>query len=232
MTFFAEFAYPLALSFTCVILVILVITADIVATLVVALCVVMTDLFLSGLIFYWNLSLNPISLLQIILGIGCSVDFSAHIAYAYLVEDVTPLVKKNATKSEIRKMKAQMALSKMGSSVFHGGFSTFLALTVLAPSQTYIFIVFYRMWFGIILFGMANGFLLLPVILSFVGGTDTTVDHSVLETNTDIKETSESHKESRSYENVSSHNKSDAPFANDFQTPGNARTSSMGELSK
>ena len=71
-----------------------------------------------------------------------------------------------------------MALSKMGSSVFHGGFSTFVSLSVLAPSKTYIFVVFYKMWFSIILFGMANGFLLLPVVLSFVGSVETVMDHS------------------------------------------------------
>jgi len=60
----------------------------------------------------------------------------------------------------------------MGSSVFHGGFSTFLAIVTLAPSKTYIFLVFFRLWFGIILFGMSNGFMLLPVILSFIGQTD------------------------------------------------------------
>ena len=57
----------------------------------------------------------------------------------------------------------------MGSSVFHGGFSTFLAIVTLAPAKTYIFLVFFRLWFGIIIFGMANGFMLLPVILSFIG---------------------------------------------------------------
>ena len=79
----------MSLSFTCVIIVILIITSDITATLVVALCVMMTDLFVAGLIYYWRLALNPIVVLQIVLGIGCSVDFSAHIAYAYLVEDVS-----------------------------------------------------------------------------------------------------------------------------------------------
>ena len=69
----------------------------------------------------------------------------------------------------------------MGSSVFHGGFSTFLAIVTLAPSKTYIFVVFFRLWFGIIIFGMANGFMLLPVILSFIGQTDAVVDHSVIE---------------------------------------------------
>jgi len=72
---------------------------------------------------------------------------------------------------KIRRFKAHTALTKMGSSVFHGGFSTFLAISVLAPAKTYIFVVFYRLWFGIILFGMSNGFLFLPVILSLVGPT-------------------------------------------------------------
>jgi Niemann-Pick C1 protein len=60
----------------------------------------------------------------------------------------------------------------MGSSVFHGGFSTFLAIVSLSPSKTYIFMTFFRLWFGIIVFGMGNGFLLLPVILSYIGPTE------------------------------------------------------------
>ena len=177
ISFWSQFAIPILFSFTAVVIVILIITSDLTATLVVTLSVVLTNLFLSGMIHYWNLSMNPIVILQIILGIGCSVDFSAHIAFAFLVEDVSALLPPKASKSDIRKKKAELALGKMGSSVFHGGFSTFLALSVLAPANTYIFLVFYRMWFGIILFGLANGFLLLPVILSFVGTTETAMDH-------------------------------------------------------
>ena len=61
----------------------------------------------------------------------------------------------------------------MGSSVFHGGFSTFLAIILTAPSKTYVFVIFFRLWFCIILFGMSNGFMLLPVILTFIGPTYT-----------------------------------------------------------
>ena len=61
----------------------------------------------------------------------------------------------------------------MGSSVFHGGLSTFLAISVLSLSKSYIFVVFFRMWFGIIIFAMSNGFLLLPVVLSFIGPVQT-----------------------------------------------------------
>ena len=88
ITLYDEFAFPIIFSFAAVLLVILIITSDITATLVVATCVIITDLFVAGLIYYWHLALNPIVLLQVILGIGCSVDYSAHIAYAYLVEDI------------------------------------------------------------------------------------------------------------------------------------------------
>ena len=57
----------------------------------------------------------------------------------------------------------------MGSSVFHGGMSTFIAISVLGLSQTYTFQVFFKMWVGIVIFGMSNGFLLLPVVLSLIG---------------------------------------------------------------
>ena len=90
-----DFTGPMILSFVAVLVVILIITSDVTATLVVALCVILTDLYLAGLIFYWNLALNPIVLLQVILGIGCSVDYSAHIAYAYLVEDIPDELKKH-----------------------------------------------------------------------------------------------------------------------------------------
>ena len=60
VTFWEEFLYPMGLSFSAVMAVVLLITADLVSTIVVAICVLMTDLFLGGLIFYWDLSANPV----------------------------------------------------------------------------------------------------------------------------------------------------------------------------
>ena len=94
ITLYDEFAFPIVFSFAAVLLVILIITSDITATFVVAICVLITDLFVAGLVYYWNLALNPIVLLQVILGIGCSVDYSAHIAYAYLVEEIPKKMQK------------------------------------------------------------------------------------------------------------------------------------------
>lgn len=158
----------MGLSIGACLIVILIITASIQATLLVAFCVLLVDMFLAALIFYWGLTFNPLVVINIVIAIGLSVDYSAHISHSYLITEV-PDTKMYNTKEKKRVYKAQQALSKMGSSVFHGGFSTFLAIVTLAPSKTYIFVVFFRLWFGIILFGMANGFMLLPVILSFIG---------------------------------------------------------------
>ena len=167
-TFTDEMTLCVTLSIIVILVIIFLITANPTITLLVGLCVLMVDTFLFGLIHYWRLSLNPILLVHIVVSVGISVDYSAHIGYAFLVEKVPQNGKYN-TNQEIRTYKAKMALQKMGSSVFHGGFSTFLAIFALSPAETYIFISFFRLWVGIIVFGMSNGFVLLPVLLSYLG---------------------------------------------------------------
>ena len=86
--FTEETAICLMLSIVAVLAVVLIITSDITVTLLVAMCVVVTDLFLGGLIYYWGLTLNQIVVLNVVLAIGTSVDYSTHIAYAYLLIEV------------------------------------------------------------------------------------------------------------------------------------------------
>ena len=197
--FVRETATSMGLSITACLIVILIITASIQATLLVAFCVLLVDMFLSALIFYWGLTFNPLVVINIVIAIGLSVDYSAHISHSYLVTQA-PQTKAYESKEKIRVYKAQQALSKMGSSVFHGGFSTFLAIVTLAPSKTYIFLVFFRLWFGIIIFGMANGFMLLPVILSFIGQTEAVVDHEHIDNADDSDQEEEIDKNAKRYE--------------------------------
>lgn len=81
-----------------------------------------------------------------------------------------------------------MALASMGSSVFHGAASTFLAILPLAAAKSYIFTVFFRMWFGIIVFGVANGFILLPVLLSFIGPLKQNENYEAIKTDNNQNE--------------------------------------------
>ena len=66
-----------------------------------------------------------------------------------------------------------MALSRIGASVLHGSIATLLAVAIVGifARQSYFFVVFFKMWLGIVVTGMANAFLLTPILLSLFGPT-------------------------------------------------------------
>ena len=54
--------------------------------------------------------------------------------------------------------------------VLNGGVTTFLALAVLAGSNSHAFITFFKVFFLTVVFGLFHGVVFLPVILSWIGG--------------------------------------------------------------
>ena len=162
------------LSIIAVFFVVLFVTGSLPITCLVVLAILLVDLFLVAMIHYWDLTFNNVVVVNLVIAIGLAVDYSAHIAHTYLTINAP----KDLTNGEKRRYKARKAISGMGSSVFHGAFSTFLAIVVLGGAKSYIFVVFFRLWLGIIVFGMANGFLLVPVILSLIGPLGEHSDHS------------------------------------------------------
>ena len=59
------------------------VTADFMTTVLVTLMVMITDLLLIGSIVYLGLTFNGIVVLNVVLAVGTSVDYSTHIAYGY-----------------------------------------------------------------------------------------------------------------------------------------------------
>merc|ERR1711966_39870 len=60
--------------------------------------------------------------------------------------------------------RVRVALGDIGGSVINGAFSTFLAV-----SNSYVFRVFFKQFFGIVIFGVLHGLVLLPVLLALYG---------------------------------------------------------------
>ena len=125
---------------------------------------------MTGLCHFWGLTINNIFAINVTFALGIAIDFSVHIAHKYLVIVPPTYLKTNKQK---REYKTSKAISVMGSSVFHGGFSTLLAVSVLIKARHYILTVFFKTWSTMITFGMLNGLILQPVILSFIGSVDT-----------------------------------------------------------
>ncbi|OWK61497.1 Patched domain-containing protein 3 [Lonchura striata] len=112
----------------------------------------------AGFMTFWNVNLDSISMINLVICIGFSVDFSAHISYAFVTSGES-----SANKRSIE------ALSLLGYPVLQGAVSTILGVAVLAASNTYIFRTFFKIMFLVILFGALHGLVFIPVFLTFFG---------------------------------------------------------------
>uniref|UniRef100_A0A7S2IXU5 SSD domain-containing protein n=1 Tax=Haptolina brevifila TaxID=156173 RepID=A0A7S2IXU5_9EUKA len=147
----------LGLALVAVVAITLIIIANVGATVLVTVCVILVDIDILGLLWWWGLSIDSVAVINLVLAVGLALDYAVHVAHAFMQTPGT------------RQERCDKAIEEMGTPVLHGAFSTFLAVVVLSSSKSYIFRVFFKMFFGISLFGVLHGLVLLPVLLSIIG---------------------------------------------------------------
>ncbi|CAM1305601.1 daf-6 (predicted) [Pycnogonum litorale] len=108
-----------------------------------------------GYMALWKVNLDCISMIHLIMCIGFSVDFSAHVSYAYM-----------SSKEEDPNDRMKDALYSLGVPIVQGAVSTVAAVFVLLMAGSYIYITFFKVVFLVMLFGALHGLFLLPVLLS------------------------------------------------------------------
>lgn len=102
-----ETVLSIGLSIVAVFLVVIFITGSLPVTILVVFAVALVDVFLLGIIHYWDLTMNNIIVVNLVIGLGLAVDYSAHIAHTYLIIDAP----KGSTVKEMRMFKARVAVS-------------------------------------------------------------------------------------------------------------------------
>lgn len=124
-------------------------------------CVLYVDLL--GLFQAFGLTINVLTYVTLVVSVGLLVDFLMHALLRYY----------ESTK-ETQDEKVKDMLMTMGASILLGGLSTFLGSLPLIFSQSTVFQTIYIAFFCMISLGVSHGLVLLPVLLSMFGTTETT----------------------------------------------------------
>jgi len=135
----------------------LVLLAHPLTAFLVVLSVAMTIIDVMGVMYYWDLVIDNVSVIMLVLAVGLSVDYAAHVAHCFML------------KSGTRRERVALTLGDIGPAVLNGGFSTFLAVVLLSGSSSYVFRVIFKQFFATVVLGMGHGLIFLPILLSWIG---------------------------------------------------------------
>ena len=148
----------IGLATICVFITTLFLISNVITSLLVMFCVVLSLVDVGGFMHFWGITIDTVSCVNLIIAIGLCVDYSAHIAHRFTEE-----------KGHSKNKRVQTALTNIGPAVLNGGISTFLAFVLLAGSKSHVFSTFFKIFFLVVTFGLFQGLVVLPVLLSIIG---------------------------------------------------------------
>merc|ERR1711981_599515 len=70
---------------------------------------------------------------------------------------------------EEKSYRMRKSLIAIAPAILHGGLSTILAVVLLAFSEVYVFVSFFKIFVLVVVFGLYNGLVFLPVLLANFG---------------------------------------------------------------
>lgn len=146
------------LALLCVMVCTVILITNLQMCLWIFICVLLTIVNVLGCMQRWGMTVDIVCCIGLELAIGLCVDYAAHVGHTFLTVS-------EGSRSE----RALKTVTSIGMAVLLGGGSTLLSLSLLSMSKAYTFQSFFKIFLLVILIGLFNGLLFLPVVLSLVG---------------------------------------------------------------
>ncbi|CAJ0572554.1 unnamed protein product, partial [Mesorhabditis spiculigera] len=143
-----------SLAVICMVVISLLFIPNPLCTVWITIAIITIDLGVIGLLSLWSVKLDPISMVTIIMSIGFSIEFSAHITHGFM-SGVNLTAKERVIDS----------MEKLAWPVVHGSLSTILGVTVLAFIDSYMVLVFFKTICLVLVIGVFHALVLLPIVL-------------------------------------------------------------------
>ncbi|XP_067122463.1 patched domain-containing protein 3-like [Centruroides vittatus] len=110
-----------------------------------------------GYMSFWGVNLDTVTMMVLIMCVGFSVDYVAHMATSYLESD---------EKTDMGRLKR--ALHSVGTPIVQGSVTTILGVIVILACPSYIFLCFVKIVFLLITIAAFHSILLLPLLFVFL----------------------------------------------------------------
>uniref|UniRef100_A0A914M1P7 Uncharacterized protein n=1 Tax=Meloidogyne incognita TaxID=6306 RepID=A0A914M1P7_MELIC len=121
-----------------------------------------------GYLSWWNLNLDPVSLCAVLMSIGMSVDFTAHVSYHFQLSHKREIKEGQLVEKRLSKSmdKLENTIRSIAWPMSQAGLSTVICVFPLVFLQNYIPLVFVKTISLVVIWGLFHGLVLLPAFLT------------------------------------------------------------------
>lgn len=153
-----ELFMNVALSLVAVAVIVFFTVASPLTSLLITINVSFCIIEILGFMYVLGIAIDSVSVINIVLAVGLSIDYSAHVGHCFMVKG-----------GNNRDRRVLESLADIGAAVLNGASTTFLAVVVLLFSSSYVFSTLSKQFALTVGLGVCHGLILLPVLLSLIG---------------------------------------------------------------